>query len=195
MSGRVSCFFTHNLIEKQNDMRRQTTNYTSIWSTSSDSSRSSAANVGVAKEPAPPVRRMTGKFSYVIEGWTLFFEELCESVIDEKKIYFDQVKITGGFGPGPTGPMYDFFDGTRLFISEDPTWQPDGSYRSLYERKMDPNHFEIRQTAGTFVLTSLSASGTKVNDRIVLQGETVVLCDKDRIEDRVIYEVPSWYDM
>ncbi len=180
-------------------MRRQT-NFSSIWSTSSASnveSRGSKPLAIVECTPPPPrpARRVTGRFLYVIEGWSLSFDDLYESVIDERKIYFDQVKITGGFGPVETSFLHDFFDGTRLYIADNPTLQPDDCYRSMYTRKMDQDHFEIRQSAGTFVLKSLSATGTKVNGTIVPQGETVVLSDRDRIEDRIQFELPSWSDI
>jgi hypothetical protein len=164
-------------------MRRQT-NYTSLWSTSSSSIAPSSV---VPNAPARVTRRATGEFSYVSSHWTMDFFEIVETVIDMKTVYFDQVKITGGVGPVPTTPLHNFFDGTRLYISDDPSRQPDGSFRSMYERKIDPNHFEIRQSSGTFVLKSLSAIGTKVNQTVVPQGESVVLRNNDRIEDRVMF--------
>lgn len=163
-------------------MRRQT-NYTSLWSTSS----SPITPIAPSSMVPTLTRRATGEFSYVSSHWTMDFFEIVETVVVTKTVYFDQVKITGGFGPVPTTPLYDFFDGTRLYISDDPSRQPDDSFRSMYERKMDPNHFEIRQASGTFVLTSLSATGTKVNQTVLPRGDSVILRTNDRIEDRIVF--------
>ena len=171
---------THNTTNTK-QMYRRKTSYTPLWTTTTTSPAAPTTQTSVS-------RATTGRFGLIVSSWDWDFIDIHTTVLDEP-VYSDQTKITCGSRPVVHESSCDFFDGTRMFVRDIPSRQIDDSFRpTVVHRELDEDHFEITQPSrGTFVLTCISAKGTKVNDKTVAQGTSVVLEHGDVIEDRVVY--------
>jgi hypothetical protein len=162
-------------------MYRRKTSYECAWHTNSSSPETKATPVVVQQ------KTISGRFGLIVYSWDWDFIDIHTTVLDEP-VYSDQTKITCGSRPVVHAHSCDFFDGTRMYVRDVSSRQLDDSFRPVrVHRDLDEDHFEITQPShGTFVLTCLSAAGTKVNGRIVHQGTGIVLKRGDVIEDRVV---------
>ncbi len=163
--------------------RRKTSSFTSSWSISPQ-----APTAAPTPTSTTPARTTSGRFGLIVTIWDLDFIDMYQLVLDEP-VYSDQTKFVCGSREIIDEKSCDFFDGTRMFVRDVPSRQPDESFRpACVYRDLDDDHFEITQpSCGTFVLTCLSEKGTKVNHEIVARGASVVLRHGDIIEDRVVY--------
>ncbi len=181
-------------------MYRRKTTFTPLWTTSTPTEPVTVPAAPVVVSAADPFnlpapwRGSTGEFGLLRYAYDRDFD-IVTSWLGEY-VYANQTSIMCGSRPVAKGGSLldsDFFDGTRMFVHDAPSFHPDGSFRPVYNnRELDEDHFLITQPVrGTFVLKSLSAKGTKVNGEIIAQGQEVVLKSYDVIEDRVMYRATA----